>query len=101
MADRHMTGAEFAKHPLVENIRNQPNIAVALDHAVGIDRNAAAFLSTVLKGIKRVIGAGRHIASFRSTNSEDAAFLMDRIEHGVTAFRKLVVYSPIRRRRIS
>ena len=47
------------------------------EHAVVIDNDAAAFLTTVLQGIETVIGQGSHIGRLWTVYAKNAAFFMN------------------------
>ena len=82
MANRHAAAAQVGQYLLIKGVRHQADIAVGADHAVIVDRNAAALLASVLQGVERHVGVSDNAwGIFRRENSENTARFMNLIKH--------------------
>ena len=62
MAGGHLgTFGQLLQHTLGENLADKAQIAVAGQHAVNVQRNAAALLAAVLQGVQRTVDGVDHI----------------------------------------
>ena len=80
MADRYIAAAKAVERLPAEHLGNQSDIPVAIDDAVVVDSDPAAFLAAVLQGIQREVGARRHIGALLLIDPENAALLMQSIQ---------------------
>ena len=62
---------------LIKNLTDQTQTLVGGEHAVIVDRDAAALLAPVLKGIETVVHKSCHIRLVWAIDAEYAAFLVD------------------------
>ena len=82
MANRHAAAAQVGQYLLIKGVRNQADVAVGTDHAVVVDRDAAALLASVLQGVERHVGVSDNAwGIFRRENSKNTARFMNLIKH--------------------
>lgn len=71
MANRHAAAAQIGQYLLIKGVRHQADVAVGTDHAVVVDRDAAALLASVLQGVERHVGVSDNAwGIFRRENSK-------------------------------
>ena len=95
MADCHAAHADLIQPVAVENIVDQAQLLVAMNHPTVVHCDATALLAAMLQRVQRVIAIGSDVAPFAAVNAKYAAFLVYFIKHAVSP------YSPSNRRRIS
>ena len=62
MAGSHLCAAgQLLQHTLGKDLADKAQIAVAGQHAVDVQRNAAALLAAVLQGVQRTVDGADHI----------------------------------------
>ena len=77
----HLSRPKFRQYFRCKDLRHKAQVLVAFDNTVCIDCDAAALLTTVLQGIKGIIGTDRHIGGHRRTDAKNPTLLMNRIKH--------------------
>ena len=81
VTDGHLPVAERFERVFFKHVVDESRAFVAMNHAVVVDGDAAAFLPAVLERKQRVIGAGGNVSGFVAVNAEHAAFFMNTVEH--------------------
>ena len=79
--DRHVAEPEFVEYVGRENIVNETDVFIRIEHAVVVDDDARGLLPAVLERKQRIVSRGSDLLRLGRKNAEHAAFFVNFVLH--------------------